>query len=151
MAVEDYSESQRKLAVQFGIEDRERKRRKEDEKKECEVLSRSTRKGGLTLLQKIEELEMVEGKDIDLVLDIEEVLQCYSLLNNPVYADIVDIFFMDIIWKATVVALDAVALSIGGDVDVLGPLILNIERLGMDDVEGIDEELLCRLLWGEEG
>ncbi|KAM3380193.1 hypothetical protein P3S68_005766 [Capsicum galapagoense] len=91
----DYSESQRKLAVRFGMEDKDRERRKEDEKKGCEVLSRSTSKGGLTLLQKMEELEMVEGEDIDHVLDIEEVLQCYSLLNSPVYVDIVDRFFID--------------------------------------------------------
>ncbi|PHU07515.1 hypothetical protein BC332_24004 [Capsicum chinense] len=37
------------------------------------------------------------------------------------------------------------------DVDVIGPPILNPERLGVDGVEGTDEELLCRLLWGEEG
>ncbi|KAF3615810.1 hypothetical protein FXO38_34899 [Capsicum annuum] len=34
-----------------------------------------------------------------------------------------------------VVALDTVALSMEGDVDVLGPSILNPERLGVDDFE----------------
>ncbi|KAF3660920.1 hypothetical protein FXO37_13152 [Capsicum annuum] len=55
------------------------------------------------------------------------------------------------IWKAAVVALDAVALSMDSDVKVLGPPILNPERLSVDDVEGTDEELLCKLLWREEG
>ncbi|KAF3649451.1 hypothetical protein FXO38_17653 [Capsicum annuum] len=39
-------------------------------------------------------------------------------------------------------SIDAVALSTKGDIDVLGPPILNPERLGMDDVKGTDEELL---------
>ncbi|KAF3653138.1 putative 60S ribosomal protein L37-3-like [Capsicum annuum] len=69
MAEGYYSESQRKLAVRFGIEDIEREKRKEDEKKGCKVLSRSTSKRGLTLLQKMEELEIVEGEDIDYMLD----------------------------------------------------------------------------------
>ncbi|CAN4088995.1 unnamed protein product [Withania somnifera] len=95
MAEGDYSESQRKLVVRFDMENIERDRRKEDEKKGREVLTRSTSKGGLTLMQKMEELEMMEGEDTDHVLDIEEVLQCYSLLNSPVYVDIADRFFMD--------------------------------------------------------
>ena len=32
---------------------------------------------------------------------------------------------------------------------MLGPLTLNPERLGVDDVEGTDKELLCRLFWDE--
>ncbi|KAF3672036.1 hypothetical protein FXO38_06311 [Capsicum annuum] len=55
------------------------------------------------------------------------------------------------IWEAVAVVLDAAALSMEGDVDVLGPLILNPERLDADDFEGTDEELLYRLLWREEG
>ncbi|XP_060205784.1 uncharacterized protein LOC132633401 [Lycium barbarum] len=89
------TESQRKISVRFSVKDMERERRKEEEKKGREVLTRSTSKGGLTLLQKMEELEMMEGEDIDHVLDVEEVLQCYSLLSSPVYVDIVDRFFMD--------------------------------------------------------
>lgn len=37
-----------------------------------------------------------------------------------------------------------------GDVDVLGPQILNPKRLGMDDVKGTDEELLCELFQEED-
>ncbi|PHU29691.1 Protein disulfide-isomerase 5-4 [Capsicum chinense] len=39
------------------------------------------------------------------------------------------------IWEEDVVALDIVALSMEGDVDMLGPSILNPERLGVDDFE----------------
>ncbi|PHT88168.1 hypothetical protein T459_10274 [Capsicum annuum] len=52
--------------------------------------------------------------------------------------------------KAADAALGVVALSMDGDVGVLGPLTLNPERLGADDVDGTDEELLCRLFWNEE-
>ncbi|KAF3638934.1 hypothetical protein FXO38_22960 [Capsicum annuum] len=38
-----------------------------------------------------------------------------------------------------------------GDIDVLRPSILNTKRLGVDDVKGTGEELLYKLLWGEEG
>ena len=37
-----------------------------------------------------------------------------------------------------------------GDVGVLGPSILNPKRLGVDDIKGTDEELLCRLFWDKE-
>ncbi|PHU04455.1 hypothetical protein BC332_25277 [Capsicum chinense] len=52
---------------------------------------------------------------------------------------------------AIVVALDVTVLSMEGDIDVLGPSILNPKRLGVDDVKGTGEDLLYRLLWGEEG
>ncbi|KAF3624992.1 hypothetical protein FXO38_29980 [Capsicum annuum] len=38
--------------------------------------------------------------------------------------------------EAVAIALDVEELSMKGDVDVLGPPILNSERLGVDDVEG---------------
>ncbi|KAF3619650.1 Alpha-1,4-glucan-protein synthase [UDP-forming] 1 [Capsicum annuum] len=71
-------------------------------------------------------------------------------LNIPDY-DATTQLFKPIKGTPAVVALDAVALSMDSDVDVIGPPILNLERLGVDDVEGTDEELLFRLLWGEEG
>ncbi|KAF3621104.1 hypothetical protein T459_23254 [Capsicum annuum] len=52
------------------------------------------------------------------------------------------------IWEAATVELDAVALSMDGDVDMLGPPILNPERLGVDDVEGTYEELLMQNIVG---
>ncbi|KAH0687624.1 hypothetical protein KY285_018190 [Solanum tuberosum] len=121
MADGDYSESQRKLAVRFGMEDIESERRKEDEKKGREVLTRSTSKGSLTLLKKMEELEMVEGEDMDHVLDIEEVLQCYTLLNSPVYVDIVDRFFMDMY---TEFSIRKPSVSVNSSMRRLGPLKL---------------------------
>lgn len=51
--------------------------------------------GSSALLQKMKELEMMDASDVDHVLDIEEVLHCYSLLKSPIYLDIVDTFFMD--------------------------------------------------------
>ncbi|KAF3682085.1 Homeobox protein knotted-1-like 3 [Capsicum annuum] len=39
------------------------------------------------------------------------------------------------IWEAASIALDAPGLSTEGNLDVLGPPILNPERLGVDDVE----------------
>ena len=54
-------------------------------------------------------------------------------------------------YKVAALALHVVALSMNADVDVVGPPILNPERLGVDDVEGTNEELLYRLLWGKEG
>lgn len=121
MAEGDSSESQRKLAVRFGMEDIERERRKEDEKKGRQVLTRSTSKGGVTLLQKMEELEMMEAEDMDNVLDIEEVLQCYSLLNSPVYVDIVDRFFMDMY---TEFSIRKPSGSVNSSMRRLGPLKL---------------------------
>ncbi|PHT44755.1 Protein disulfide-isomerase 5-4 [Capsicum baccatum] len=47
------------------------------------------------------------------------------------------------IWEASTIALDASALSMEGDIDMLGPSILNLESLGVDDVKGTYEELLC--------
>lgn len=121
MAEGDYSESQRKLSVRFGVEDIERDGRKEDEKKGREVLTRSTSKGSLTLLQKMEELEMMEGENMDHVLDIEEVLQCYTLLNSPVYVDIVDRFFMDMY---TEFSIRKPSGSVNSSMRRLGPLKL---------------------------
>lgn len=45
--------------------------------------------------QKMKELEMMDVKDEEHVLDIEEVLHYYSLLTSPIYQDLVDKFFTD--------------------------------------------------------
>ncbi|KAJ8535918.1 hypothetical protein K7X08_034319 [Anisodus acutangulus] len=122
MAEGDCSESQRKISVRFGTKDIERERRKEEEKKGREVLTRSTSsKEGLTLLQKMEELEMMEGEDLDHVLDVEEVLRCYSLLSSPVYVDIVDRFFMDMY---TEFSIQKPSGSVNSSMRRLGPLKL---------------------------
>ncbi|XP_071712248.1 uncharacterized protein [Rutidosis leptorrhynchoides] len=47
------------------------------------------------LEQKMRELEMMDMKDEEHVLDIEEVLHYYSLLKSPIYQDLVDKFFAD--------------------------------------------------------
>lgn len=52
--------------------------------------------GGYALAKKIKELEMMEGSDMEHVLDVEEALHYYSRLKSPVYLDIVNKFFTDI-------------------------------------------------------
>lgn len=47
------------------------------------------------LVKKMKELEMMDLKDMDHVLDVEEVLHYYSRLTCPAYVEIVDKFFMD--------------------------------------------------------
>ncbi|GKB85791.1 hypothetical protein Tco_0958063 [Tanacetum coccineum] len=47
------------------------------------------------LEQKMKELEMMDMKDEEHVLDVEEVLHYYSLLTSPIYQDLVDKFFTD--------------------------------------------------------
>lgn len=44
---------------------------------------------------KMKELEMMDMKDEEHVLDVEEVLHYYSLLTSPIYQDLVDKFFTD--------------------------------------------------------
>ncbi|PHU03213.1 hypothetical protein BC332_28464 [Capsicum chinense] len=61
-----------------------------------------------------------------------------------------DVDISEEIPEAAALALGVLALSMDGDVGVLGPLTLNPERLGTDDFEGTDEELLFRLFWDEE-
>ncbi|KAL8250154.1 hypothetical protein R6Q59_033847 [Mikania micrantha] len=48
-----------------------------------------------SLEQKMKELEMMDVRDEEHVLDIEEVLHYYSLLTSPIYQDLVDKFFTD--------------------------------------------------------
>ncbi|XP_009611766.1 uncharacterized protein LOC107815365 [Nicotiana tabacum] len=115
------SESQRKIAVRFGMKDIERESRKEEEKKGREILTRSTSKGSLRLLQKMEELEMMDREDVDHELDIEEVLHYYSLLNSPVYVDIVDRFFLDMY---TEFSIPKPSGSLNNSMRTLGPLKL---------------------------
>ncbi|KAJ9568323.1 hypothetical protein OSB04_004289 [Centaurea solstitialis] len=47
------------------------------------------------LEQKMKELEMMDMKDEEHVMDIEEVLHYYSLLTSPIYQGLVDKFFTD--------------------------------------------------------
>ncbi|XP_076936753.1 uncharacterized protein LOC143604034 [Bidens hawaiensis] len=46
-----------------------------------------------TLEKKMKELEMMDVKDEEHVMDIEEVIHYYSLLTSPMYQDLVDKFF----------------------------------------------------------
>lgn len=46
--------------------------------------------------RKLKELEMMDGNNLDLVHDIEEVLHYYSRLTCPVYRDIIEKFFVDL-------------------------------------------------------
>ncbi|KAL6584668.1 hypothetical protein OROMI_003957 [Orobanche minor] len=47
------------------------------------------------LAQKMKDLEMMDVDDMDHVMDVEEVLHCYSRLRCPTYAGIVERFFTD--------------------------------------------------------
>ncbi|KAK4754016.1 hypothetical protein SAY87_002120 [Trapa incisa] len=51
--------------------------------------------GGLVLAKKMKELEMMEVGDMEHVLDVEEAIHYYSRITSPIYAGIVDKFFMD--------------------------------------------------------
>ncbi|OWM76479.1 uncharacterized protein LOC116200696 [Punica granatum] len=51
--------------------------------------------GGFALSKKMKELGMVELRDMEHVLDVEEALHYYSRLTSPVYVGIVDKFFLD--------------------------------------------------------
>ncbi|KAJ7951774.1 putative ATP-dependent RNA helicase DDX11-like protein [Quillaja saponaria] len=62
----------------------------------AEDLCQHKKNGGDDLLeQKIKDLEMMDARDVEQVLDIEEALHYYSRLKSPVYQDIVNKFFMD--------------------------------------------------------
>uniref|UniRef100_A0A803LND1 Uncharacterized protein n=2 Tax=Chenopodium quinoa TaxID=63459 RepID=A0A803LND1_CHEQI len=47
------------------------------------------------LAQKMKELDMMDVRDVDHTLDVEEALHYYSRLTCPEYVDIVNKFFMD--------------------------------------------------------
>uniref|UniRef100_A0A2C9UYH8 OVATE domain-containing protein n=1 Tax=Manihot esculenta TaxID=3983 RepID=A0A2C9UYH8_MANES len=51
--------------------------------------------GGYVLAKKMKELEMMDGSDMEHMLDVEEALHYYSHLRSPAYVDIVDKFFTD--------------------------------------------------------
>ncbi|GAA0147942.1 hypothetical protein LIER_07518 [Lithospermum erythrorhizon] len=48
-----------------------------------------------SIARKLKQLEMLEPKDVEHVLDVEEVLHYYSRLTSPAYVDIVDRFCTD--------------------------------------------------------
>ncbi|KAK7389549.1 hypothetical protein VNO78_24690 [Psophocarpus tetragonolobus] len=65
-------------------------------KKEDLTNPQSMNKKARVLAQKMKTMDMMDGGDLEHVLDIEEALHYYSRLKSPVYLDIVDKFFMDI-------------------------------------------------------
>lgn len=46
--------------------------------------------------EKLKEMEMMDGGNVEHVLDIEEVIHYYSRLTCPAYRRIIDKFFMEI-------------------------------------------------------
>ncbi|KAL7603757.1 uncharacterized protein LOC111886814 [Lactuca sativa] len=74
------------------------------------------------LEQKMKELEMMDMKDEEQVLDIEEVLHYYSLLTSPIYQDLVDKFFTDMYSDFYVPQPPIRSNSINSSIRRLGPL-----------------------------
>lgn len=54
------------------------------------------------LVEKMKESEMMEVDDVEHLLDIEEALHYYSRLKCPLYLDVVDKFFMEMITEFSV-------------------------------------------------
>ncbi|KAI3759678.1 hypothetical protein L6452_07670 [Arctium lappa] len=74
------------------------------------------------LEQKMKELEMMDMKDEEHVLDIEEVLHYYSLLTSPIYQGLVDKFFTDMYSEFLLPQPSIRTNSINGSMRKLGPL-----------------------------
>lgn len=77
--------------------------------------------GAYLLAQKMKELEMMDMKDVDHSLDVEEALHYYSRLTCPEYVDIVNKFFMDMYADFH---LPQRSISINSSSRRLGPLAL---------------------------
>ncbi|KAL4583896.1 hypothetical protein LXL04_008481 [Taraxacum kok-saghyz] len=77
------------------------------------------------LEQKMKELEMMDMKDEEQVLDIEEVLHYYSLLTSPIYQDLVDKFFTDMYSDFYVPNPPIRSNSVNSSMRRLGPLNMN--------------------------
>ncbi|KAF2323359.1 hypothetical protein GH714_034834 [Hevea brasiliensis] len=74
---------------------KEEKSKKRFNSRNQEKCSDKKNEGGNALAKKMKELEMIDGSDMEHVLDVEEALHYYSRLKSPVYVDIVDKFFTD--------------------------------------------------------
>ncbi|KAI3786067.1 hypothetical protein L1987_45194 [Smallanthus sonchifolius] len=74
------------------------------------------------LEQKMKELEMMDVKDEEHVLDIEEVLHYYSLLTSPIYQDLVDKFFTDMYSDFNLPQPPVRSNSLSSSIRRLGPL-----------------------------
>ncbi|KAJ0755477.1 hypothetical protein HanPI659440_Chr09g0358411 [Helianthus annuus] len=74
------------------------------------------------LEQKMKELEMMDVKDEEHVLDIEEVLHYYSLLTSPIYQGLVDKFFTDMYSDFNIPQQPVRSDSLNSSIRRLGPL-----------------------------
>nr|XP_043617483.1 uncharacterized protein LOC122589275 [Erigeron canadensis] len=74
------------------------------------------------LERKMKELEMMDVKDEEHVLDVEEVLHYYSLLTSPIYQDLVDKFFTDMYSEFNVSQPPIRSNSLNSSIRRLGPL-----------------------------
>ncbi|XP_057772781.1 uncharacterized protein LOC130992246 [Salvia miltiorrhiza] len=82
-----------------GVEGSTSVRRSEDQKARSRLPGKEQESSFLAtedFAKKMEELEMMDVSDGDHVLDIDEVVHCYSLLTSPTYLDIVDKFSKDV-------------------------------------------------------
>uniref|UniRef100_A0A7N0TIB0 OVATE domain-containing protein n=1 Tax=Kalanchoe fedtschenkoi TaxID=63787 RepID=A0A7N0TIB0_KALFE len=82
------------------------------------------KQGSYRFSQRMKELEMLEFKDVDHVLDVEEVLHYYSRLRSPVYLDIVDSFFTDMYAELHKPHRSGKGTSLHGSQRRLGPVKL---------------------------
>ncbi|KAG6388396.1 hypothetical protein SASPL_149821 [Salvia splendens] len=71
-------------------------RRPEDQKAKTSLQGKSSFLATEDFAKKMEELEMMDESDGNHVLDIDEVVHCYSLLTSPTYLEIVDKFSKDV-------------------------------------------------------
>ncbi|XP_076952073.1 uncharacterized protein LOC143625683 [Bidens hawaiensis] len=74
------------------------------------------------LERKMKELEMMDVKDEEHVMDIEEVLHYYSLLTSPIYQDLVDKFFTDMYSDFNIQHPPIRSNSLSSSIRRLGPL-----------------------------
>ncbi|XP_028756067.1 uncharacterized protein LOC114762489 [Neltuma alba] len=86
-----------------GKEEGEEDRGKEKNQKENLSLAKGNGRGKVqVLIQKMKEMEMMDVDDVEHLLDIEEALHYYSRLKCPVYLDVVDKFFMEMLSEFSV-------------------------------------------------
>ncbi|PHT35888.1 Protein disulfide-isomerase 5-3 [Capsicum baccatum] len=111
---------------------------------ECNASTRYNPKGKISLIRV---RRQKNRRSIPFFQELNPHINIHPTRLFQVPPGLIQVFFDPL---SFVVALDAAVLSMEGDIDVLGPSILNPKRIGVDDVKGTGEKLLYRLLWGEE-
>ncbi|KAJ9551147.1 hypothetical protein OSB04_015192 [Centaurea solstitialis] len=68
-------------------------RRKQQKQEEISARERAEKRSLMT--KRLKELETVDRDNVDHVLDIQEIMHCYSLLTCPAYCEMVEKFFSE--------------------------------------------------------